>query len=286
MSGAYVEAIVNAPSDPAIRELISYHLSEEGFTGFLEDDACIHCFIPKDKWDDGKEKRISTLLKSIDPPTIALSAITEVPPENWNRQWEQSIQPIEVGENFIITPSWHPVSPQKKKVVLIIDPKMSFGTGYHESTRLMLRMIERFIPHYAHILDVGTGTGILAIASAKLKSSSAIGIDTDEWSYTNAKENVERNDCAESVDIRLGSIEVVGTSGFDAVFANITRSTIIELLPHLVRMLAPAGIILLSGIMAEDRPAIIQALSARSCSEVGGFSENEWIGIAAEKGRE
>ncbi len=283
MNNVYVEIVLTVAPDQALRELISFQLHEWGFTGFLEDDLSIHCFLPKPHWNENTQHRLGAFLAEQEPASVVLSSIAEVANENWNRKWEETILPIEVGDQFVIAPSWHPVPASAGKVVVTIDPKMSFGTGYHESTRLMLRMIEKHGTARAHVLDVGTGTGILAIAAAKLGSVHVVGIDTDEWSYTNARENVEKNGCNGVVEIHFGSLEVVAETGFDMILANITRTAILELLPSLVQKLRKEGALLCSGLMIEDRTSVEDALRNEGCTLLSGATENEWIGIAAQR---
>jgi Ribosomal protein L11 methylase len=283
MNELYVEVILNVPADDMLRELISFQLHGMGFSGFLENDNGLCCYIPKRLWNDELRNTLSTLLDKEHPSPVAISRITEIQNENWNRQWEESIQPIEVTEKIVIAPSWHSVPAKEGRIVLVIDPKMSFGTGYHESTRLMLRMMEHHITPDSFVLDVGTGTGVLAIAAVKLGSRFAIGIDIDEWSQINAKENVERNRCERQVDIRLGSLDIVKEDGFTIILANLTRATITELLSTMVDKIEKRGLLLLSGLLTDDRTIIESVLQQHRCTLLSVTKENEWIGIAAQR---
>ena len=144
-------------------------------------------------------------------------------------------------------------------------------------------MMERYVTPRSFVLDVGTGTGVLAIAAVKLGSRFAIGVDIDEWSQVNARENVERNGCANRVDIRLGSLGTVKELEFDFILANITRGTIIELLPSMIVKLGKNGIFLLSGILTDDEAIIEKALRQNACTLLSSAKENEWISVAAQK---
>jgi ribosomal protein L11 methyltransferase len=283
MSGVYIEVVLDAPADDALRELLSFQLYGLGFSGFLETDNGFHCYIPKVLWNDPLQNTLLSIVGEKRPSPIIISSITEIQNQNWNRQWEESIQPVEVSERIVITPSWHSLPEEAGRIVLVIDPKMSFGTGYHESTRLMLRMMERYVTPKSFVLDVGTGTGILAIAAVKLGSRLAVGIDTDEWSHINAKENVIHNSCEQRVDIRLGSLEVVKEIGFDFILANITRGTITELFPSMAEKLDKRGTFLLSGLLTDDRELIKGVLNEHHCTLLSIDEENEWIGVAARK---
>lgn len=283
MSEVYVDVALNAPADDALRELLSFQLYEFGFSGFLETDNVFHCFIPKARWNDALQNKILSIVGEKRPSPITISSITEIQNQNWNKEWEESIQPVEVSERIVITSSWHSLPEKAGRIVLVIDPKMSFGTGYHESTRLMLRMMDRYVTPESLVLDVGTGTGILAIAAVKLGSRLAVGIDIDEWSHINAQENVVRNGCEQRVDIRFGSLESVPESEFDFIFANIIRSTITELFPSMIKKLNKHGTFLLSGLLADDRDLMMGVLNEHDCTLLSIDQENEWISVAARK---
>ena len=283
MIEVYVDVALNAPADDALRELLSFQLYELGFSGFLETDNVFHCFIPKARWNDALQNEIFSIVGEKRPSPITISSITQIQNQNWNKEWEESIQPVEVSERIVITPSWRSFPEKAGRIVLVIDPKMSFGTGYHESTRLMLRMMDRYVTPESLVLDVGTGTGILAIAAVKLGSRCAVGIDIDEWSHINAQENVVRNGCEQSVDIRFGSLESVPESEFDFVLANIIRSTITELFPSMIKKLNEHGTFLLSGLLADDRDIMKGLLNEHGCTLLSIDQENEWIGVAARK---
>ncbi len=283
MSRVFVDMVLSAPTDEEFKETLSFHLHGLGFSGFLEDDRGMHCYISKQSWSDILHRNVLELLHEHASRRIVISAIEEIEDKNWNQQWEESIQPIDITPTIVITPSWHPLPGDVKKTVLLIDPKMSFGTGYHETTRLMIRLIEKYIAPGSIVLDVGTGTGVLAIAAVKLGAAHAVGVDTDEWCSMNGKENVELNKLVDLVEIRLGSLEVVPEAGFDAIFANITRGTIIDLLPSMTEKLGQQGIFIFSGFMADDREIIAKALERSMCGILTILQENEWLGVAARK---
>lgn len=280
MNDIYLDFHISVPPDEQTREILPAALSDFPFEGFVEDDRGIHCYIKKDEWHGSIETVIREVAEQYNLELIDHISTTEIKHRNWNEEWERSIQPIHVSDRFVITPSWHPVE-DGSKTVLIIDPKMTFGTGYHETTRLMIRMMEQFISPGAAVLDVGTGTGILAIAAVKLGAASAIGVDIDEWTLDNGIENAQRNHVEEQIDIRIGSIDAVTETGFDIILANIIRNTILELLDAMLGKVAPKGTILFSGLLTADRKIIEQALNERGFSVINVLQENDWIGMAA-----
>lgn len=282
MNEIYLDIHIAVPPDEHIREILPAALSELGFEGFAEDDRGIHCYINKAQWFGSIEHVLKDLSEQFNFPFVELLSISEIVNKNWNEEWEKTIQPIQVTERIIITPSWHPVD-AKDKIVLTIDPKMTFGTGYHETTRLMLKLMEQYILPGTSVLDVGTGTGILAIAAIKLGAKHAVGVDIDEWTRENGKENAERNNVSDKFEVRIGSLETVQEKSFDIILANIIRNTILELMDGIISKLAPNGIILFSGLLVSDRESIEQALVERKFSVFSVERENEWIGMAARR---
>ncbi|MFA6438984.1 MAG: 50S ribosomal protein L11 methyltransferase [Bacteriovoracaceae bacterium] len=280
MNEIYLDIHIAVPPDEHVRELIPSAFSDYPFEGFVEDDRGIHCFIKKNEWNGAIEPLIREFADLYNLPFIEYLGTTEVQQKNWNEEWESSIQPINVSDRFIITPSWHPVE-SVGKTVIIIDPKMTFGTGYHETTRLMMRMMEQYVQSGQTILDVGTGTGILAIGAAALGATKIIGVDIDEWSLENGIENAQRNNVRDKIDIRIGSLETVPEKNFDIILANIIRRTILELIDPMLSKLSAQGTILLSGLLATDREAIEQSLTERNFTVVSVLQENEWIAMAA-----
>ncbi len=282
MNDIYLDIHLSVPPDDSIRELIPAALSEYPFEGFVDDDRGVHCFIKKELWHGSIETIIKEISELYHLPFLEYLSTTEIRHQNWNEEWERSITPIEVSDRCIITPSWHPVE-APGKTVIIIDPKMTFGTGFHETTRLMIRMMEKHLRSGAAVLDVGTGTGVLAIAAVKMGAQHCVGIDIDEWSLENGRENAMRNGVSDRIDIRIGSMETVTESSFDCILANIIRNTILELMDAILAKLAPGGLVLFSGLLTADRSAVEAALEQRGYTVAEMLRENDWIALAARR---
>ena len=282
MPEAYVEVEVRA--DPILGEELAGLLSQLGFEGFWEDGPFLRCYIRSSRWDSRMLDEVRSTAKLLLRPShekLPEIAVRSVPIEDWNARWESTLQPIRVSKRIIITPSWHPATPSPGDIVLVIDPKMSFGTGYHESTRLVLRLMEEFVHPGISVLDLGTGTGVLAIAAVRLGAAHALGFDIDEWSYDNALENVRRNNVEHLVTIRRGSIADAPVTTFDVVTANIQRSVIEPALSEILGRLAPHGVLLLGGLLTEDSAPMVHSLKSLGMTPRREISENEWIAIAA-----
>ncbi len=282
MNDIYLDFHIAIPPDENIREIVPAALSEYSFDGFVEDELGIHCFIKKNVWHEDIESIVKEISEQYNFPSVQYITTTEIQHKNWNEEWEQSIQPIHVSDRFVIAPSWN-MDVDNSKTVIIIDPKMTFGTGYHETTRLMIRLLEKYITTGNTVLDVGTGTGILAIAAAKMGAHHVIGIDIDEWSLDNGIENTRKNGVENNIEIRIGSLEVVTESNFDIILANIIRNTILELLDVMIKKLSIHGKIILSGLLVADQPIIEEALNERNFKIISVLKENDWIAIAAER---
>ena len=205
----------------------------------------------------------------------------ELADRNWNEEWEKTVCPIEVGDRIAIAPSWSDYRNDSGRIVLTIDPKMSFGTGYHETTRLMLLLIEKYVRAGMTVLDVGTGTGVLALAAVKLGAARAFGTDIDEWAVENAAENVRLNREEGRVTILSGSIPPELHPPVPMVCANLTLNDLRSMLGPFRELLHPGGLLLASGLLSQDEEAICAALAGSGFGVVEIVRENEWLAICA-----
>ena len=255
-----------------------------GFTGFVQEEKCLKCIIPKQKWNNAfKNKFELTLLKfKAEFPSLDLSYSSSlVHEQNWNKKWENQTGIVEATPNIIIKPSWKKLPKRhSNKLLLHIDPKMSFGTGHHETTRLSLILLERFLEKQMKVLDFGTGTGVLGIASIKLGAKSVFAIDNDEWAIENTKENVKRNFVQKRMIVRLGSVSVIPRRNFDLIVANIDFHTISRFISSLTSRLRKNCIIILSGILTNDIPVLLKLFVKNSLVPIELINENEWTSIA------
>ncbi len=284
MPEGFVE--VNIAADPLLTENLVALFSQLGFEGFWEDEGTLRCYISAGRWTPEFFEEIQTTAawaaRSSRSPSPRLHVQT-LENKNWNAEWEKTIRPIRVGERIVITPSWHTFSPLPRDIVLTIDPKMSFGTGYHETTRCMLRLMESAVRPGTTMLDVGTGTGILAIAGIKLGCASAIACDVDEWSYRNATENAEANGVTDRMKVILGDISLTPRNPFDLVAANLQLSLILPILGRLDERCAADGLLLLSGLLLKDEEEISSRLTERTFAISSRLTENEWLALAARR---
>ncbi|MFU8860020.1 MAG: 50S ribosomal protein L11 methyltransferase [Cyclonatronaceae bacterium] len=279
MNQPYLELKIIMPEK--YQEFLIAELNELDFEGFEQDDNFILAFIPASRLDDTAREHIERLISGFDGAWIESEIVHQ--PKNWNKEWEGTIKPMTVG-NFYIKPTWSMVPVPEGRIVLEIDPKMSFGTGYHETTRLMLRMLERTDCTDTTVLDAGTGSGILAIAALKMGAKSASGFDIDEWSYHNALENAYLNKVDDRLNVILGTISMIPDSeSFDIVMANINRNILLEISCLLAGKVKKNGYLLLSGLMTADRETILADTNYNRLHLVDELYEGEWISLKFQK---
>lgn len=267
-----VELVLSVPD--RYHEFLIAELSDLDFESFTAEDDRLTAYAPASRWDHVAREQLERWLR--------MHGLSErfgeriVPEENWNARWEETIRPLAVGR-FLIRPTWASTPPEHAdKVLLEIDPKMSFGTGYHESTRLVLRFLPALVLGGERVLDAGTGTGVLAIAALKLGAESAVGFDIDPWAQVNAVENALLNGVGESFEVREGSLDTVPEDGFDLVLANINRNALLDMLPGLAAKLADGGRLVLAGLLQTDREAMREAIRGAGVALYDEATEGEW----------
>lgn len=270
MSYIKLTIYVSAP----YQEMLIAELLDMDFYGFEQFDDRVEAYIDKKRFDDVNREHIEQIL-SLHPETPAFE-IEEIEERNWNSDWEMGIQPLEVGP-FFIRPTWSNKQPGKDQILIEIDPKMSFGTGYHETTRLMLKKLAKLKLTGKRVLDAGTGTGVLGIAALKLGASSVCAFDIDPWSIRNATENALINTVSDQFEIREGGAEVIPETEFDLALANINRNEIVQMLPALKKAVADNGRILLSGLLKTDKDMVLTKIKELKLKYIDEISENEWI---------
>jgi len=249
--------------------------------GFWQEGDVIKAYLAPAEWTPALDAEVRSLVVALGG--MEEVAVQEIAPQNWNATWEATIQPIAV-KPFVIHPTWAPPEGEDAALIpLVIDPKMSFGTGYHESTRLVLRMMAGVVRPGARVLDAGTGTGILAIAALKLGAASALTFDVDAWAEENAAENFAYNGVSDVAEVRIGEIGVVPETGFDLVLANIHREVLLDLLPALVEKMEPDGYLMLAGLLRQDAPRMREAIHSAGLVTVEEAEEGQWWAWTGER---
>ncbi len=229
---------------------------------------------------------ISSLLNSLKKQNMIESFTideTSVEEKNWNEEWEKTIDVIEVNDKIVIKPTFRDYSSKQGQLVITIDPKMSFGTGEHETTKLVLNLLEKYIDKGIKVLDVGSGTGVLSIASSLLGAEEVLGIDNDEWCLDNGLENVQLNNVENKVKIKLAEIYDVDEKPFDLILANINKHILIDIVDKISRLTKNYGKAILSGLLVEDKTEIVKLYSSKGFSLVEEKILGEWIALVFQK---
>jgi ribosomal protein L11 methyltransferase len=208
--------------------------------------------------------------------------------EDWSETWKRGLKPRRVGKSFIVTPSWATPELRENDQVIVIDPEMAFGTGEHGTTRGALRFIEEVVKPGMRVLDVGTGSAILAIGAAMLGASDIIGVDNDPDAILNARDNVIRNRVADAVVLEEGLVDekylrAAGNSAFDVIVANVLSGVLKPLLHSFHAALVPGGFVILGGILEEEADEMLDGLRAAGFVVLGEDLENEWWGVLAQR---
>jgi ribosomal protein L11 methyltransferase len=228
-------------------------------------------------------ERILRDLKLIGLPEFALRGITSltVADQDWLAEWKKGYEPIAVGQSLLICPSWRRDQARNSdRIVIEIDPGMAFGTGTHETTRGCLELLEKYWKG-GSLLDVGTGTGILAIAAVKLRPGSrVVGFDLDPEAVEVALENAAINGVADEIEIEVNKLSSYQGQEFDLILANLTADVIIPLSPEFPQVLKPQGALIVSGILREQTDDVRAALESHNLSLIEMMPEGEWMTMA------
>lgn len=261
------------PNQPETEKLIAL-LSEQGFDGFVEEEEGLTAFIPELKF---KEDEFEKVLEKFSILSYTKSEIENI---NWNKKWEDEYEPVIVGKFAGIRAHFH--QPLKNVAhEIIITPKMSFGTGHHATTSMMIRLMEQVDFKDKTVFDFGTGTGVLAILAEKLGAASILAVDNDEWSITNSLENCQKNGCTK-VAVKLAD-SVEKKEQYDIILANITLNIITANLKAIAAASKPGGRLLLSGFLKSDETAITKAVNAAGFTKKEVLNSKDWIAVLCEK---
>ena len=253
-------------------EILVAELSDVGFEGFEEGDKTLKAFIPSIDFNEDLVKEIAKE-KGLN---FSVSIIEEI---NWNEVWESNFSPIKVDHPLTKDPwvyiraSFHQSSNNTRHEI-IITPKMSFGTGHHATTYMMVQQMSMIDFTGKTVLDFGTGTGILAILAEKLGAASVSAIDNDDWSINNAKENITMNHC-DKIELAKND-KIPAKNRFDIILANINKNVILDNFSALISALKTGGTLLISGLLNEDEKDILAAVTLHNAAITQGFSQGNW----------
>jgi ribosomal protein L11 methyltransferase len=283
----YLQITIPA-ADPSLQEILIALLPALGYDGFEQQDSALQAFLPEDQFD-------APALDALLEQHALTYTSTRLEERNWNEEWEKSFEPVQVDAFCAIRAHFHTPIPGVAHE-LIITPKMSFGTGHHATTYMMLDGMQHLDFHGRRVLDFGTGTGVLAILAERLGASQVIAVDNDDWSIENARENVAANDCTRITVLKADTIPFPGAghplngptpapaAPFDLILANINKHIILQQLAALGQQLVPGGVILLSGLLENDFEDIQKEAQINNLPISVRMTKGAWICLKAVKG--
>ena len=252
-------------------EILMAELAEVGFDSFEDTPIGIKAYIPKDSWN---EQILEDIYLLSNPEFTISYQITEIEQVNWNEEWEKNFSPIVVEDLCTVRANFHPVPNTRYDIV--ITPKMSFGTGHHETTYMMLQQLLPLSLEGTKVLDMGCGTGILAIMAALRGARDITAIDIDPWCVENATENVQQNDCS-FITIKEGDVSLIAGEQYNLILANINRNILLSDIPAYTQALLPQGLLLVSGFYEEDLPAIKEKCQEEGLTYLSHIERNRWV---------
>jgi ribosomal protein L11 methyltransferase len=277
MNKSYKEYIITA--EPFNVEILSSILWELNIDGINEEVNCLKVFAQDELVTiQSIENELHHLQenKLLREFSVQENFIVE---KNWNEEWEKSREVVRVSDKIIIKPTFKEYEASENEIVLTLDPKMSFGTGDHQTTKICLMFIEKYLKPGIKVLDAGSGTAILGIAAAKLGAKNVIAFDIDEWCFENGIENTKLNDVSDKVEIRKSEQKDIPEKDFDMIIANIQKNILIDLAQGFKTRIKQNGILILSGLLEMDRETIVSKYSEAGFKEIDFIQMDDWIGI-------
>ncbi len=259
-----------SPLEPA-RDILIAELGQLGFESFVENETGCMAYIQKGDWRED----ILADVYSLHSKEFAMEyTFEEIAQTNWNSEWEKNFEPIFVSDKISVRAPFHEVAPLEYDI--IIEPKMSFGTGHHETTHLMLEHLLALELKGKKVLDMGCGTGILAIFAAMKGATPIDAIDIDAWCYENTLENIARNNCA-NISAYQGDASLLEGKHYELIIANINRNILLTDMPTYAQTLGLEGTLLLSGFYTEDISLIKEAALALGLEYQSHLVKNNWV---------
>lgn len=272
----FIEVTVQAPVD--LTDILTAELSQYGYDTFMETDTGLCAYITEDLYSRDDLEAVLEKYRGAFPLPYSLQKIAK---QNWNEEWEKNFEPLLISGQCSVRASFHP-KPEGVRYDIVINPKMSFGTGHHETTTLMIENQLLVDQAGKRVLDMGCGTGILAILASKLGAAEVVAVDIEDWTVENARENAAGNDAP--VEVRLGDVGAIAQDApYDVILANINRNVLLADLPEYARLLLPGGTLVMSGFYTEDLAAIKSQAFAQGLTYKAERDKNNWVSVVFEK---
>ncbi len=260
------------PVEPSSEILIA-ELGLAGFESFVENEDGVTAYIPKEEFEEEALSGVHILQSDEFEISYTSKEIEQV---NWNEEWEKNFHPILVEDICSVRAPFHPEVDVKYDIV--IEPKMSFGTGHHATTHMMIQFLLKNDFEGKEVLDMGCGTGVLAIMAEKRGAKAVEAIDIDNWCYLNTLENVERNDC-QNISVFEGTADLLGEKQYDTIIANINRNILLQDMTTYSKCLKKGGELYLSGFYEADIPVIKEECEKQGLQYNDRLERDEWVAL-------
>lgn len=276
----YIEIdIIITPYTTEISEILMAELAEVGFESFTENENGLKAYVPEKSYSKEETAKLLTNTRFFGISISYSEQLIEA--QNWNALWESNFEPITVKDKILVKAPFHKIEGNYTHTITI-EPKMSFGTGHHETTSLMMELMLDLPFSGKNVLDMGCGTGILAILAHQLNATNITAIDFDEWAYENSIENFERNNCPQ-IKALLGDSTVIPNRNFDIILANINRNVLLADIPNYASHLISGGLLLLSGFYISDIEAIESVTKGNAFERLYFKDKNNWVSCLYKK---
>lgn len=254
-------------------------LSDPFVQGAWQDGPTIHLYWPSDRWSQDHAAALRAVLHQFDGADAEV-LVQLIPDQDWNRQWAQSVRPIRIGRRIVIRPSWEAVALQPQDIEIVLDPKQAFGTGHHATTRMLLEWLEDLVHGGESVLDVGAGSGILAMVALRLGAGSALGVECDPVAVACAQDYAEENGFGSELQLVCGTLsDVSAHSTPHLVLANLDRQTLLLLCDELAQHVHHGARLLLSGILLDQEQEILEAFSKVGALFSQRREQDGWVAL-------
>lgn len=273
----YIELSIPLSGLTGDPDMLTARLSLLGFDSFVEEGEIYRAYISVNEYDE------ANTLELLNSQGIEAGfELNRIKDRNWNELWESQFNPVVIGGRCLVRAPFHPPQP-RYPIELVIEPRMSFGTAHHETTALMMEWLLEAPPEGATVLDMGSGTGILAVLSAKLGASAVTAIDNDEWAFSNASDNIRINETP-GIRVLMGDADTLtGLGPFSVILANINRNILLRDIPAYTSVLINGGQLYLSGFYLPDLEAIAGVAIANGLELKHYYERNNWVAACFEK---
>ena len=269
----YLELIIAIPLNRGTgTDITIAELNKIGYESFLENEKGLNAYIPLQGFKQKLLDKLTVLTSDEFGEVLISTRIIEE--TNWNKEWESNFEPVEVGKFCYLRSPYHKASKEHRHEI-IIEPKMSFGTGHHSTTWLMINQMKDLSFTGKNVLDVGCGTGVLAILSSMMGCKTVVGVDIDEWAYNNSTENIEVNKIL-NCSLIHGTVVDIQEQKYDIILANITRNILLEEMVHYSRLCKDGGILIVSGFFEEDIEPIKNEAEKQGFRFIKSNKRNRW----------